>query len=862
MQKLPIRTLVISLALLSIAIILPRTLALNTFVNPDEPDWLLYSANFYHALVQDDYGATFQREHPGVPIMWAGTAAYAWSYPSYSDDVGNYLIGQESIGLFLRKQGYEPLDILVVARVFVVIINLLVLLTAFLLIVYLFGNYYFPTILVGFILTALDPFHIAHSRLLHLDASMGNFMFLSVVAFFGYQIKQRPFYLVSSGIAAGFAWLTKSPAFFLIPYIALAALCPPIYNYFFCSQKQDKNYFQELYNLARILLIWGLIGSVAYVILWPSMWVAPIETISRVLFKAYSYAEKGHGAPIFYNGEVVTGDPGFFFYPITYLWRTTPIVLSGLIFAILASITRSAPFHQSKIQRFIGFLTLYAILFVLFMNLGAKKWDRYIVSIYLPLNIVSAFGWSALFYWLMSIISKPQNFLARVSGPVIICTVIIIQSLNIWYVFPYMISYYNPLFGGIEKASEVLTIGWGEGLDLAGEYMSRKSNSEDLSVGSQYQIGSLSYFFKGNVIDLKFKPEKDIQTWLNLDYILVYAHQWQRQLPDSIFLDYFAQQTAEHIIRINQLDYVHIYNLRGPLRASPAFLTKHRARFIDWDHSIRLLNYDLPTVPLNPGERFQVKLQLQNIAPLDKNVHVLLRIIDASGQELLRSDTWPWGSPTSEWMLNDIWPDGHEFVVPIDANSGYYKILLSFYDPDTLDFLYATDAQSGVAIGEEMLINYLVIENPDKPFTVPASPLIEPVTYGADIQLRDIEITADQNTHNQRVNIHLFWQTQRLVSEDYTVFVHLINPNGDIIAQTDQQPLKGFIPTSLWRINEVIADQKSLILPTNVSLEQHKFHIGLYEFETKERLMVQQNDYQDSNVVVANDHILISFEKE
>jgi hypothetical protein len=51
---------------------LPRTLALDAYVSPDERKWLARSANFAYALSHADFAQTFQREHPGVTVMWAG----------------------------------------------------------------------------------------------------------------------------------------------------------------------------------------------------------------------------------------------------------------------------------------------------------------------------------------------------------------------------------------------------------------------------------------------------------------------------------------------------------------------------------------------------------------------------------------------------------------------------------------------------------------------------------------------------------------------------------------------------------------------------------------------------------------------
>jgi hypothetical protein len=62
----------------------PRALALDAYVSPDERKWLARSANFAYALSHGDFAQTFQREHPGVTVMWAGTLGLLGEYPTLS----------------------------------------------------------------------------------------------------------------------------------------------------------------------------------------------------------------------------------------------------------------------------------------------------------------------------------------------------------------------------------------------------------------------------------------------------------------------------------------------------------------------------------------------------------------------------------------------------------------------------------------------------------------------------------------------------------------------------------------------------------------------------------------------------------
>src|SRR5690606_34726746 len=79
------------LILLALLLWLPRGLALDRFVAVDERSWLTRSGNFYLALTQGDWHATFQRYHPGVTTMWLGMAGFLAAYPDYPTDAAGQI---------------------------------------------------------------------------------------------------------------------------------------------------------------------------------------------------------------------------------------------------------------------------------------------------------------------------------------------------------------------------------------------------------------------------------------------------------------------------------------------------------------------------------------------------------------------------------------------------------------------------------------------------------------------------------------------------------------------------------------------------------------------------------------------------
>ena len=89
------------------------------------------------------------------------------------------------------------------------------------------------------------------------------------------------------------------------------------------------------------------------------------------------------------------------------------------------------------------------------------------------------------------------------------------------------------------------------------------------------------------------------------------------------------------------------------------------------------------------------------------------------------------------------------------------------------------------------------------------------------------------------MRVRLYWQGRALMSEDYTVFVHLVDASGKLIAQKDDQPQQGAYPTSFWDVGETIADEYVLMVPADFAPRDCKIEIGIYRAGDGTRLPVQ-----------------------
>lgn len=98
------------------------------------------------------------------------------------------------------------------------------------------------------------------------------------------------------------------------------------------------------------------------------------------------------------------------------------------------------------------------------------------------------------------------------------------------------------------------------------------------------------------------------------------------------------------------------------------------------------------------------------------------------------------------------------------------------------------------------------------------------------LQSEPIDITG-----NSELIVNLIWRAEENIPRDYTVFVHLLGTDGQLIAQHDGVPATGTRATTSWLADELILDKHLIQLPAELSPGQAMLVAGMYDSETKER---------------------------
>ena len=649
----------IPVALFALALA-PRALAPGGFVTVDEAyHWFSRADQFLRAIERADYAGTSLAGHPGVTTLWLGTIG---------------LLAQRLLVALGWIAASDPDGQRVLLRLPVAIVTALAVALAYPLLRRLLGG---RVALLAALVWAADPFLVAHAQLLHLDALLASFMTLALlaamVAFrFDAASGARPIrwhMLIASGVAGGLAFLTKSPSIWLLPVVGLVAIVGCWHH----ADLETESQASALRLLAapmigsRLVLagiVWAGVALAVWVALWPAAWVDLPGAVARVVQQASADGGSPHGWGNFFLGRAVA-DPGPLFYPLAIALRMTPWTLIGSCAALAALIRQATPQRRT-----IVLLGVFALGFMLMMSIPPKKFDRYVLPIFPALDILAAVG----LFWLVDVLrqSRTENREPRV-GPYplffVLCSLFALLLIaNLAWYHPYELAYYNPLLGGGPVAARTIPVGWGEGLELAGRYITAQPDGCDRPVATWFGP-VLQPYVCSPVVPLQWalQPGK-------VDYVVLYIDQIQRNDAPEVTTLLFGKVAPVHTVWIHGIAYAYIYQLPAPVA---------HARPADFGIGIHLVGYDLDTSAVRASGALTLTLQWQARDRIPTDYSLFVHVLDGRGERVGQVDVPPGGAraPTSAWRPGHYIRSVLRVPVRADLPAGAYWIALGIYDP-------------------------------------------------------------------------------------------------------------------------------------------------------------------------------------
>jgi hypothetical protein len=505
------RGVLLEALIILIVALVPRLYGIGLFLTADEKNWVNRSAEFIKAWRHLRINDTLQTTHPGITVLWvSGLAVYT------AQLVYQTVFNMNDILKFaaFAQVPMAVINSLLVVAIFIVLRKLLPRSLAF----------------IAGLALALDPYLIGFSKIVHVDAFLTGFLAVAVLLLILYdKNKSKKIYWLSA-FFAGLAILTKIPAIAVLPFAGIL--------FAFRNDILTKHIF---WKQLKLYGGWLVIVAVVVALFWPSLlWVSrPLDNISQVGKDMKVATLQPHDMDEPYSMEA-------WHYPATLLTRSTISVVLG--FVVLVSMlcfrkTREKIFQIAN-WRVLFFLSLFVLIFMVEMTIGAKKGDRYVLPVFPAITILGCVG----IYGAVAVLNR--NRLSKNTQNAVVAVLILASAVvALIKLGPYELAYYNPLF----PPNMSQELGWGEGFDKVAKFLDAQPDKNYVASWYPDELGALT---KKTVLTISAYQEN------RMGYVVLYRNMFGRN-PDhwaNDFLDeYYKKRKPIFTAYVNGLEYAWVY---------------------------------------------------------------------------------------------------------------------------------------------------------------------------------------------------------------------------------------------------------------------------------------------------------------
>lgn len=266
---------------------------------------------------------------------------------------------------------------------------------------------------------------------------------------------------------------------------------------------------------------------------------------------------------------------------------------------------------------------------------------------------------------------------------------------------------------------------------------------------------------------------------------------------------------------------------------------------------------------LQPGQDLPLTLYWRTVSPIDQDLAMYIHVYDVQGHSLGQWDAYPGNGiyPPQLWQPNEIIVDHyHVPVIPPDVSPPIGRIEVGMARVGSSSVLPARNPQ-GETITPS-LAQFKIAQTSG----IPAAPRL---TFADEFNLlnmnlsatragQEIAIDTDAATivsvkPGDKLNLRVTLQARQIPDADYTLFAHIVDSDGKIIAQRDEQPLDNTYPTELWDKNEQVTDTLGMEIPNDTTAGDYVLEFGIYRASDLQRLPVNGNPWGMWNL--QGDHV-------
>jgi hypothetical protein len=182
---------------------------------------------------------------------------------------------------------------------------------------------------------------------------------------------------------------------------------------------------------------------------------------------------------------------------------------------------------------------------------------------------------------------------------------------------------------------------------------------------------------------------------------------------------------------------------------------------------------------------------------------------------------------TSQWRVGDRFRSHYSLRIPPETLLGSHDLAINVLHESGSPLLRADSSLAPIEISPRA-----------RSFALPDIPHWLDVTFGGRIHLRGYALAPAEVDPGGKIPLTLYLQADGPTDRSYTLFVHLLNPHGDLIGQADVIPGNGAAPTTSWAKDQVIVQELELPVASDAQEGEHVIALGFYDAAYGERLPV------------------------
>jgi len=264
---------------------------------------------------------------------------------------------------------------------------------------------------------------------------------------------------------------------------------------------------------------------------------------------------------------------------------------------------------------------------------------------------------------------------------------------------------------------------------------------------------------------------------------------------------------------------------------------------INWADLALLQGYEVSPDLVQPNRPITLNLYWRSLTDLTFDYRLFLQIVDAAGNPINQWEGEGFREDMYRWRPDGILPTQHTLWIGPETPAGPYFIRMGFFDRHTGQRLKVKEWMNRPVDVEtppldQVYLGLFYVSPDGTDPRQPATPLS--ANFAEVIHLIGVTLqpSLPQNPAS-KLKVTFHWQAQQPADRAYTIFLQLLNEQGEVVGGWDSQPFNGLYPTSLWSPGEIIADTFTLPLPeAGLPPGAYRLISGFYDFETGQRLPV------------------------